>query len=408
MKTLRSPLIMTELEESVTGRSTSLFAPDMAGNEEALFQAYGGKTVLITGAAGTIAKATISQILRFHPSKMILVDTNENGLADLIRWIRNTQSDRLLPQLEPRLCDITSPQFVEMTMDGKEPNFLCNFAAVKHVRSERDPLSLWRMFQVNVLGTMQVRLLAERCESERIFSVSTDKAANPVNLMGASKRVMEAVLLQDSQIPSASARFANVAFSQGSLLDSWIDRLERGEPLPVPRDTKRYFLSSEEAGQICALVTALLPSEQVAIPTILDGFEIQSLEQTVKSVLDRLGLTPSFITSVNEAKNSNESWEVESKEPYVLLTERDTEGEKSFEEFLERGDSAIEWGMRGLVAIQPRTIPQELLFTFIDWLKQIQSSEAVVPEKDQMINRMFELLPNFDYMQSENKLDNRI
>ncbi|MBE3143110.1 MAG: polysaccharide biosynthesis protein, partial [Planctomycetes bacterium] len=255
-----------------TGRKRSMFQEDYDACRPAIQEAICDRRVLIIGGAGSIGSATIRQILPFRPRALHVVDIDENGLAELVRDLRcsrlvHDQSElRLLP------LDYGSPIMHRFLGDQEPYDMIMNFAAVKHVRSEKDIYSVLHMFETNVLKMYRFLQWASGCHgSVNFFSVSTDKAANPVNLMGASKRLMEHVMF--SALPYrhpptkvTSARFANVAFSNGSLLQSWINRLQKGQPIVVPAKTRRYFISSIEAGQLCLLAGCYCPNGFVLIP----------------------------------------------------------------------------------------------------------------------------------------------
>ena len=254
-----------ELSEAVVGRPESFLADSTALLHDDLAERFAAKRVLILGGAGFIATQTLRHILRYEPSYVGIVDISENGLAESIRSLRSSELVPASTQLEPWLVDVSSPSLARLAEAVGEVDQVMNFAAVKHVRSERDLPSLLRMLQVNVLGSHLVaRTFAASSPGARQFVVSTDKAADPANFMGASKRAME--LAAAMACPwITTARFANVAFSSGSLLESWLRRLTNGQPLAVPADTWRYFVTPEESGQLCSLA-AVAPAGSVVVP----------------------------------------------------------------------------------------------------------------------------------------------
>lgn len=243
----------------VTKRPQSMFLKDIEDNREQLIRKIEGKTVLVIGGAGSIGSSFIKAILPFHPASLVVVDTNENALAELTRDLRSTKGMYVPEDYVPYPMDFASPVFEKMFRKRGGFNIVGNFSAHKHVRSEKDIYSVEALLQNNVLhAKLLLDLLAEYLPEE-YFCVSTDKAANPVNIMGASKRIMEDVIFAYSdKFPVKTARFANVAFSNGSLPAGFIARLQKLQPISAPSDVKRYFVSPEESGQICMLACMLV------------------------------------------------------------------------------------------------------------------------------------------------------
>ena len=255
-----------------TGRSTSRFAADVAVHNDAMCATFSGKRVLVVGGAGSIGAATVRALLPFDPAALHVMDQDENGLAELVRDLRSTGllSGSLDLRLEP--LDYGSGVARRFLAAAGPYDAVLHFAALKHVRSEKDAASILQMLDTNVLK--QARLmswLAEEGDPARYFAVSTDKAANPVNVRGASTRLMEQLLFTDAVVPArsatrTSARFANVAFSAGSLLASWGERIRKRQPVAVPRDTRRYFVTLDEAAEICLLAGSAIPDKHLAVP----------------------------------------------------------------------------------------------------------------------------------------------
>ena len=321
------------LSSLVTGRQSSYFRQDLLDNEKSIYESVVGTKILIFGASGFIATETIKALLKFKPRAIIIVDINENSLTELIRIIRNKFSPTDLPMIYPILTDVTGEDIYEISKVHPDIDIIWNFSAVKHVRSERDPISLTRMFSVNVLGMISITKLANNLPNlKSLFSVSTDKAANPVSYMGASKKLMEQVLFTACPQIASSARFANVAFSTGSLLESWLNRIANREPVASPKDTLRYFIAPEESGHLC-LMASTLKKGVIFVPTLDAKTDLQNLESILFEVLNYLELEP--IAYDSEADAVRDSFALSKlKKQAVLITDRDTAGEKAYEEFV--------------------------------------------------------------------------
>lgn len=235
------------LTEVVTGRKPTMFLRDIQNNLEHI-RKY--KSALFIGGAGTIGLATIKQFLEWGCLDRIgILDQDENAMAEAIRSIRNRNP---LVQIDVYVRDIRETNYPIY----HQYHLVLYFAAMKHVRSERDLDTCTRMLDVN-FTYMPFGL------GRRFFYCSTDKAADPVSLLGASKRLGEAAALKQG---GNAARFANVAFSNGSLLQSWLYRMADGHSLPVPRGVKRYLISPAESGRICMLAATWKTTGTVLFP----------------------------------------------------------------------------------------------------------------------------------------------
>jgi FlaA1/EpsC-like NDP-sugar epimerase len=347
------PARLSELAMATVRRQTPLFAADCAAHSDAVAARVQGKRVLVVGGAGSIGSATAAQLARYSPAQLHVVDTDENGLTELVRDLRSQGIVSGRTELRTTPLDAGSPTMIRLLQDNRGYDLVLNFAAVKHVRSEKDLLSLLRMLDVNLRITR--RLLEENLvgKSERYFAVSTDKAANPVNLMGASKRAMEHLLLdEDLGVEVTSARFANVAFSQGSLLDGWLRRLAKRQPWAVPAGARRFFVTLEEAGQLCLLAATAAPAGKVIIPDLNPATELRDLVEVAHDVLGVLGLRADLHDDEDSARRAAQSprpgtWP-------VLVTRLDTAGEKDYEEFVAPGDVVQD---AGFVALKALTVP---------------------------------------------------
>lgn len=386
------------LARAITGRDTSVFEPALAATVDTIRDAYRGARVLVTGGAGFIGGQTLRLLLALEPAKVVVADTWENGLAELVRDLRSEGAVRPGTALEPRLVDVTSPLLDRLVLEDGPFDVVLAFAAAKHVRTERDPISALRMLDVNINGTY--RALAAAAASSpgcRLFMVSTDKAADPSSLMGASKRVMEEHVR--AQFPDVTTtRFANVAFSSGSLLESWVIRLGRGHVLPVPADTERFFVRPLEAGQLC-LLASVAPPGSVVVPS--EGtVESVELTEALERVLRSLDL-PWRRVSAEEAVGQVGDGSV----VRVLVTERDTAGEKPAETFVGAAETQVPWvpAVDRIATVPPR--PE-----CGDVARWVQEAVRAVPgpDSEDILARVAAAVPEFHHVTSTRRLDDRI
>jgi FlaA1/EpsC-like NDP-sugar epimerase len=400
------PTTVAELSRLAVQRDRSLLADDCAGHADAVRDRVQGRRLLVAGGAGSIGSATVAQLARFRPALLHVVDVDENGLTELVRDLRSQGVVDDATQLRTTPLDIGSPTTQRVVSSGGGYDLVLNFAAVKHVRSEKDVLSLLRMLDVNLRMTRRLlELVADR--SERYFAVSTDKAANPVNLMGASKRAMEHLVLDEPLGPEVtSARFANVAFSQGSLLDGWLHRLAKRQPWAVPSGTRRYFVTLEEAGQLCLLAAVLGPAGQVVIPDLDPSTNLRDLVDVAHDVLGAFGLTPDLHDDEESARAAARSpkpgtWP-------LLVTPLDTAGEKEFEEFVADGDTVHDTDFSHLRSLEvPRASSADLRTTLAEVEAMLADPTLAVDETD--IERLLgRLVPELRHRTSDLSLDARM
>lgn len=384
----------------VTQRSTSIFAAAMQERQDALRQAFSGASVMLTGGAGFIATQTLKQILPFEPETVIVVDSDENRMAELIRTLRSGGLVPIGTRIEPRLVDITTPLVARLMDDFDRIDICLQFAAAKHVRTERDVVSLLRMLQVNLLGTVDFTdALMQRFGDCSLFVVSTDKAADPSSFMGASKRLMEMAVL-GTHPQGTTTRFANVAFSNGSLPESWILRLRQGQPLAVPADTWRYFVTPVEAGQLCALA-ATAPRGSVVVPDE-DVTGLVQLSDALERVLATEGRHARFVDDEADLSRPTED---ESGYP-VVVSARDTAGEKHSEKFVGDLERRSPW-LPNLGQVSA-THDAAAALRFADWVRQIVIDPQTPTSLQDISDRLARALPEFAHISSSKRLDDRI
>jgi nucleoside-diphosphate-sugar epimerase len=399
-----------ELTAMVTGRTDSLFASDLAESRDRVSAKMRDRRILVIGGGGSIGAATVRIILDYHPAALHVVDHNENYLVELVRELRGRAAGIPDGDFRALPLDYGGPVMARFLADSPPYDVVLNFAALKHVRSEKDIYSVLQMFDTNVVRHMRFkRWLADHRHGSTYFAVSTDKAANPVSLMGASKRLMEDLIFDGGAArgqSTTSARFANVAFSNGSLLQGFGHRLAKRQPLAVPRDTRRYFISHQEAGELCLLATCRIPDGHVAVPRADAKFQLQLLEDIACACLDYWGLRAERYLDEASARNDVERLAREGRWP-LLLTSLDTGGEKPFEEFVGVGETVADCGLLNVGALRHiscASAEQKLFDQIARWVDEPDLAIA----KSKFVSAIADALPNFSHSASERNLDQRL
>ena len=333
------------INQYVTKRSESMFDADIHDNTAELREKIENKSVLVIGGAGSIGSSFIRALLPFKPAELVVVDTNENALTELTRSLR---SSSILSAVMPDIylsypMDYSSITFRRMFSHHKRSNgthgfdIVANFSAHKHVRSEKDIYSVEALLRNNVISAKKLLDILSVYPPEIYFCVSTDKAANPVNIMGASKRIMEDLIFSFSDVfPVKTARFANVAFSNGSLPLGFLERINQRQPLSAPSDVKRYFVSPKESGQICLLAAMFGGNREIFFPK-LDAVQMTTFDKIAEDLLINFGYEVDYCATDQEAIEKSKIW-TEDKPYPVHFSESDTSGEKAFEEFYITGE----------------------------------------------------------------------
>lgn len=348
------------LERKILNRDRSPYLEECAARGSELTERVRGKRILAIGAAGSIGSQTVKVLLKHKPATVQVVDVNENGLAEMVRDLRSSPEG--MPQgvgeFRTLPMDFGSPIFRQFLRAEKPFDLILNFAAIKHVRSEKDVFSVLHMIDTNILKQAQLLgWLDDLSWQGRYFSVSTDKAANPSSFMGATKRLMEHVIFHQRAGAAAgsqrsSARFANVAFSNGSLLESFEVRLRKGQLLACPREIKRYFVTLEESGAICTLAALLVESGTIAIPDLDPEENLVPLLMVAEEFLASRGLEAVPFDNEAEARAFLARQDRNSRSYPLLLTPPDTVGEKPYEEFIARGETARDIGLASLKGVR--------------------------------------------------------
>lgn len=391
----------------VTKRPTSMFYPDIDANKDALTDKIEGKRLLVIGGAGSIGSSFIKAILPFKPATLIVVDMNENALAELTRDLRSTKGMFLPDNYIPYPMDFASPVFEKMFRSHHGFDIVGNFSAHKHVRSEKDIYSVEALLQNNVLHAKLLLDLLADYPPEEYFCVSTDKAANPVNIMGASKRIMEDVIFSYSdRFPVKTARFANVAFSNGSLPAGFLARIQKFQPLSAPSDVCRYFVSPEESGQICLLSCILGENRAIFFPK-LEEAQMMTFDAIGTELLKAHGYEVLECSSDAEAIDRAEELRNGSNLYPVHYAASDTSGEKPFEEFVTDKETADMDRFTSLGVITGKQIPDKSRVEklFIDLNTAFDKEETT---KEEVVKIMKEYLPNFEHIETGKSLDSKM
>lgn len=406
---------MIDLADPViaTRRSQSLFAADWRACANDMRSLIKGASVLVLGGAGTIGAACVGALLEFSPRRLHVVDVDENGLARLTRDIRSSPASVTDAELHFLAADMGGYP-MEAHLEAAGPfDLVLDFAAVKHVRSEKSVPALLHMIDVNVLKQDRLFKRIEKSKSPaRCFAVSTDKAADPANFMGATKRLLEEVLFaagdRAPQLATMSARFANVAFSSGSLLESFWLRLHAGRPLAAPRETQRYFLSAREAAEICLLAVAACPPGALAVPRLAASDDLVELAEVAAAFLARAGFKPLFVSSLEEAERIMRNRPAPGDAYPVVLTPRDTSGEKPVEIFVGRGETTCDIGLEALISVRPVRLQGPVLDDVLEQLGQRVAGLVRTQSIEELGDVIRRGVPNFSHLGGDAQLDNRI
>lgn len=405
----------------VTGRPVSMFEADILANSEKLTREIKGKKVCVVGGAGSIGSSFIKAVLRFEPKSVVVVDLNENGLAELVRDVRSTEGLYVPEEFRCYTLNFADPIFERIFREEKGFDIFANFSAHKHVRSEKDKYSVQALIENNDIKAKRLMDLLCVYPPKHFFCVSTDKAANPVNIMGASKRIMEdLVMAYNSHFKVTTARFANVAFSNGSLPDGWIHRLQKKQPLAAPSDVKRYFVSPEESGQICMLACILGNGGEVFFPKLGED-QMLTFSAICDDFVKANGLSKKECANDAEAKkyasdmdfientpsnHSNDSNLSNPKYPVVYFAS-DTTGEKAYEEFYVPGEKVNMDRFMALGVVEQTTRrDMNEVNNFFTELEDIFASPEFT--KAEVVESIKRFIPNFEHEEKGKNLDQKM
>jgi FlaA1/EpsC-like NDP-sugar epimerase len=391
---------------SLIGRTEPLFITDISKHEKELSDLITSSRFLVIGGAGSIGSAVVCELFKRNPKLLHVVDISENNLVELVRDIRSSFG-YIDGEFATFAIDCGSDIFDFFMLNGKGYDYVLNLSALKHVRSEKDPFTLMRMIDVNIFNTDKTIKQAKEKGAKKYFCVSTDKAANPVNMMGASKRIMEMFLMRRSlELPVSTARFANVAFSDGSLLFGFNRRIEKDQPLSAPNDVRRYFVTSQESGELCLMSCLLGDNRDVFFPKLDHDLNLITFSEIAERYLTNLGYIPIRCESEDEARKKVK--ELKAKKQYpVYFFKSDTTGEKDFEEFFTENETLDMKRFYALGVIKNEAIYDEnKLKVFSDKIQILRgkSSWTRLELKD-LFNFM---IPEFNHKETGKFLDGRM
>ncbi len=391
---------------SLIGRTEALFGNDLINYDDDLRSVVSKERFLVIGGAGSIGQAVVTEIFKRDPKTLHVVDISENNMVELVRDIRSTVGYGS-GDFRTFAVDCGSIEFDALIAAEGPYDYVFNLSALKHVRSESDPFTLMRMIMVNVFNTIKTLRLAKKMQAKKYFCVSTDKAANPVNMMGASKTIMEMFLMRESLTQKISmARFANVAFSDGSLLHGFNQRFAKKQPFSAPNDVRRYFVTRQESGELCLLSGLLGSNRDIFFPKLSEKLHLITFSEIAVRYLRDHGYEPYECESENEARDRAEEL-ISKKQWPCYFFYSDTTGEKDFEEFFtDNEDLDMErFETVGVIKNQP-DFDEIKLNEFMNGIEVLRERGAWT--KDDIVKLYFGLLPEFAHKETGKYLDQRM
>lgn len=391
---------------SLIGRSDPLFQEDVNSVEAVLSAKVSSSNFLVLGGAGSIGQAVTKEIFKRGPLKLHVVDISENNLVELVRDIRSSFG-YIDGDFQTFALDIGSLEYDAFIKSDGQYDYVFNLSALKHVRSEKDPYTLMRMIDVNVFNTDKTIQQSIKAGVRKYFCVSTDKAANPVNMMGASKRIMEMFLMRRSEeIAISTARFANVAFSDGSLLHGFNQRIQKRQPIVAPNDIKRYFVTPQESGELCLMSCLLGENRDIFFPKLSEALHLITFAEIAERYLCDRGFEPYTCSSEEEARSLMSTLPNESKWP-CLFTNSDTTGEKDFEEFFTDNETLDMDRFDNLGVIKNRAgYDQQKLSNFETSIADMKAKCEW--SKSDLVELFHEMIPDFGHKETGKYLDSKM
>ncbi len=388
---------------NLIGRKSEIFKKDIDERESELKSIVSSSSFLVIGGAGSIGQAVTKEIFKRNPLKLHVVDLSENNLVELVRDVRSSFG-YIDGDFQTFALDIGSLEYdVFIESDGKY-DYVLNLSALKHVRSEKDPFTLMRMIEVNIFNTEKTIKQSIAKGSKKYFCVSTDKAANPVNMMGASKRIMEMYLMSLShKISISTARFANVAFSDGSLLHGFNQRIQKKQPIVAPSDIKRYFVTPKESGELCLMSCIFGENRDVFFPKLSENLHLITFSDIAVKYLAELGLEPFICSSEDQARELMSALPQQGKWP-CLFSNSDTTGEKDFEEFFTENEVLDMDRFENFGIIKnDGNVSNDKINLFSNSIKEMKKSKKW--NKEQIVSLFFNLIPDFGHKETGKYLD---
>ncbi|MBF01651.1 MAG: UDP-N-acetylglucosamine 4,6-dehydratase [Flavobacterium sp.] len=391
---------------AVVGRSSDLFAKDIAEHDDALRALVGGARFLVVGGSGSIGKAVVKEVFARNPKALHVVDISENNMVELVRDIRSTIG-YIDGDFRTFALDVGSIEFDALVNAEGPYDYVLNLSALKHVRSEKDPFTLMRLIDVNIFNSIKALEIAQGMEATKYFCVSSDKATNPVNMMGASKRIMEMFIMRKGgAVDVSTARFANVAFSDGSLLHGFNQRLGAKHPIAAPRDVRRYFVTPQEAGQLCLLSVLLGNNREIFFPKLTPELHLQTFSDIAIRFLESHGYEPFECSSEDEARDRCKDLVEQRKWPCHFF-DSDTTGEKDFEEFFADGDTLNLERFDGIGVIEDvNFVGNPDLARFSRRIAEMRAAGKWT--KHELVDLFHSVVPEFSHTETGRNLDQRM
>lgn len=391
---------------NLIGRDKLLFTQDILKHKEDLEKIISSSSFLVLGGAGSIGQAVVKEIFKRNPKKLHVVDISENNMVELVRDLRSS-SGYISGDFQTFALDIGSIEYDAFIESDGKFDYVLNLSALKHVRSEKDPYTLMRMTDVNIFNTEKTIKQSIQKGTRKYFCVSTDKAANPVSMMGASKRIMEMFLMKYSEkIEISTARFANVAFSDGSLLHGFNQRIQKQQPIVAPNDVKRYFVIPQEAGELCLMSCIFGKNRDIFFPKLSEDLHLITFSDIAFKYLEGLGYQPYICNNEDEARELAKTLPKEKKWP-CLFTKSDTSGEKDFEEFYTKNEVLNLNSFINLGIIKNElNYQRDKLNIFIQKINNLKQKRNWT--KEDIVKIFKEMIPDFNHIETGKYLDGKM
>ena len=388
------------------GRTAPLFDDDISSRRKELEALVSNSRFLVIGGAGSIGQAVTREIFKRNPLALHVVDISENNMVELVRDIRSTLG-YIDGDFRTFAIDCGSNEYRALMNASEGYDYVLNLSALKHVRSEKDPFTLMRLIEVNILNTIKTVQMAKLQGAKKYFCVSTDKAANPVNMMGASKRIMEMFLMRESEsIEISTARFANVAFSDGSLLHGFNQRFAKRQPISAPNDVRRYFVTPQESGELCLMSCLLGENRDIFFPKLSEQLHLTTFSDIAERYIENLGYEPYHCSTEEEARDRSDEL-IASKCWPCYFFKSDTSGEKDFEEFFTDNETLDMDRFKSLGVIKNEAgFDTNFLDNFIEVISELRNQQ--VWGKAPIVDLFNQMIPDFDHKETGKYLDGRM
>jgi FlaA1/EpsC-like NDP-sugar epimerase len=388
------------------GRTAPLFDDDISSRRKELEALVANSRFLVIGGAGSIGQAVTREIFKRNPVALHVVDISENNMVELVRDIRSTLG-YIDGDFRTFALDCGSNEYRALMNASEGYDYVLNLSALKHVRSEKDPFTMMRLIEVNILNTIKTLQMAKAHGAKKYFCVSTDKAANPVNMMGASKRIMEMFLMRESRsMEISTARFANVAFSDGSLLHGFNQRFAKRQPISAPNDVRRYFVTPQESGELCLMSCLLGENRDIFFPKLSEQLHLTTFSEIAERYITNLGYEPYHCSTEQEARDRSDEL-IASKRWPCYFFKSDTSGEKDFEEFFTDNETLDMGRFQNLGVIKSEAnFNSNMLDNFVKVIHELRAQS--VWEKAPIVDLFNEMIPDFDHKETGKYLDGRM